>query len=110
MTPILVVAIHASTGHRDAGVATTWSISSNHPTLKRKKPEDSSSGFFVLFGIRSSSDLALAELELPAGAALAVLLTFFHAAVAGQEAALAEGDFQRVVELGQGAAQTHDDR
>ena len=44
--------------------------------------------------LKPSVVLSLGELEPPASAALAVLLAFLHAAVAGEEAGLAKGGFQ----------------
>src|SRR5688500_10298141 len=58
----------------------------------------------------AGSRLSLRELEAAAGAALAVLLTLLHPAVAGEKAGVAEGRLEAGVELGQGAAQAHDDR
>ena len=61
---------------------------------KRRIANDSRSS---IFDIRFSTgeELPLGELEPPAGAALAVLFAFLHSAVAGEESAAAEGDFQR---------------
>src|SRR5205807_24393 len=53
---------------------------------------------------------ALGELEATAGTALAVLLTLLHAAVAGEEAGVAQRDLQALVVMGEGAAQAHHDR
>src|SRR6266446_3317729 len=54
--------------------------------------------------------LSLGELEPTSSAALAVLFAFLHSAVAGEEAAAAEGDFEALVELGECPAEAHDNR
>src|SRR5262249_48004498 len=57
-----------------------------------------------------SNQLPLAELEPTPRAALAVLLSFLHAAVARQVAGAAKGHFQPLVILRQGTTQAHHDR
>src|SRR5437016_7187113 len=52
--------------------------------------------------------LSLRELEPPTRAALAVLLTLFHARVARQGAAVTQCGFQRRVIFEQGAGEAHD--
>src|SRR3954470_5272400 len=54
--------------------------------------------------------LSLRELEASPRAALAVLFAFLHAAVAGEEAGVAQGLFERLVEADERAAQAHNDR
>src|SRR5687767_11439622 len=82
---------------------------------RKKEPKDHSPWALISWcgcSARSAAAkrLPLRELEPAAGAALAVLLTFLHAAVAGQEAGVAECLLEGLVEPHEGAAQTHDDR
>src|SRR5690242_6152579 len=62
------------------------------------------------YSTNSNARLSLRELEPAAGAALAVLLTLLHAAVAGHEPGAAERGFEGLVVLHQGPAESHDDR
>src|SRR5205823_4486295 len=54
--------------------------------------------------------LPLGELEATPRAALAILLAFLHAAITREVTGVTQRNLQAVVVLGQGTAQTHDDR
>src|SRR5688500_12772141 len=76
------------------------------PAQKETRPEKNSS----LAGcLKLPGDLPLGELELPPGAALAILLAFLHARVAGEEPVGPEVGLGRGVVLHQRPGQAHDD-